>query len=31
MGCISVGERNSLKEVFLKWHSKASARYYGST
>ena len=30
MGTISAAERGSLKEVFLKWHSKASARYYAS-
>ncbi|MDP1534638.1 MAG: hypothetical protein Q8N44_13475 [Rubrivivax sp.] len=26
---LAEAERNSLKEVFLKWHSKAAARYYG--
>lgn len=26
---ISSKDRSSLKEVFLKWHAKASARYYG--
>lgn len=26
---ISDEDRSSLKEVFLKWHAKASARYYG--
>lgn len=29
MGTITDEERGSLKEVFLKWHSKASARYFG--
>jgi hypothetical protein len=29
-GTISEAERGSLKEVFLKWHSKASARYFGT-
>lgn len=27
---ISAKDRASLKEVFLKWHAKASARYYGA-
>lgn len=27
---ITDDERSGLREVFLKWHSKASARYYGA-
>ena len=27
---ITAKDRASLKEVFLKWHAKASARYYGA-
>jgi len=27
---ITAKDRSSLKEVFLKWHAKASARYYGT-
>jgi hypothetical protein len=30
VGSIDDAERSSLKEVFLKWHSKAAARYYGA-
>jgi hypothetical protein len=28
-GALSLGERSSLKEVFLKWHAKVARHYYG--